>query len=507
MLKLITTDPSYFQDEPNFTVLSDNLDGLVKKAADSAVLEFASNLRPDERKIYVHIIALGAGEYFSSNRNGDFFPEQNLIEHLKTFETSPAHVFTNHINRNPDIAIGQVVFATYNHRMHRVELVAWIDRVRGKDYVERIERGEFPSTSMACKTPWDTCSICHNKARTRQEYCYHLSTELGRLYPDGRKAMAINDGPLKFFDISMVVRPADVTSSVLQKVAYVAPGECLTGSAEMAEIEGLVEKSAAHKKLSEFIKELDGEVVGFDESLAPILARIKDPVRDSIPALSLFELGEVLDTFAHLGISPSLGFLADMMGHRISGEEGLGVVTRVEGYLKEHGLAKLPVDDMEYGQSGPNRRIVDVLLPSIKQASIYPQYIAQRAADPAVVHGGTVYVPGTGYGYTGNGPHVEPTPQEVYRSLLEREGAQQEPAGSGLLGMIKTLITIGGAALAAKWYITKMIQKRMDEVAESKQQNDHSGIKIVLVKSASDANISSEIARMSLLQSVGVTKI
>ena len=35
----------------------------------------------------------------------------------------------------------------------------------------------------------------------------HLKYELNRLYPDGRKVFAVNDQPLKFFDISIVVRP------------------------------------------------------------------------------------------------------------------------------------------------------------------------------------------------------------------------------------------------------------------------------------------------------------
>lgn len=73
---------------------------------------------------------------------------------------------------------------------------------------------------MACHTPFDTCSICGNKARSRNEYCSHLRNELGRILANGQKVMAINDGPLRFFDMSFVFKPADITSSVLQKVAY-----------------------------------------------------------------------------------------------------------------------------------------------------------------------------------------------------------------------------------------------------------------------------------------------
>jgi hypothetical protein len=496
MLKLISTDSSFFNDEPNFSILDGDLRrGLVKKAADSAVIDFASKLSPQEGRVYLHILAMGAGEYYGSNRNADYFPEDNLLEHFKTFETSPAHVFRNHVNKNPEIAIGQVVFAAYNHRMHRVELVAWVDKVRGKDIVERIERGEFPATSMACRTPFDVCAVCGNKARTRQEYCEHLSMELGRLYPDGKRAMALNSGPLRFFDISIVVRPADVTSAVLQKVAFVAPGECASGSAQEAEEAGLVEKSANHQKLSEFIKELDGEIVSMEDDLGPIMDKIQDPDRATIPALASFGLAEILDTFVHLGMSPSLGYLADLIGHRVSGTSGVGVGTLVEGYLKEHGLHKLPIADEAYAQTGPSLRVMEVLMPSVKQASVFPQYAVERAVGPSAIMGNTVFVPGTGYGYSGNGAQVEPTPHEVYSALMHRKAIDEGPGG-----LLKTLLSIGGAALAAKWYITQMIDRRMREIEESKQHSEKSGIKIVLVKSASDARLSAKLAKMSLLR-------
>lgn len=509
MLKLITTDSSYFHGEPTINVLTSesSLDGLVKKAADSGIVEFASKITPDPNKIFLHILALGSGQAFGPNKNLDWFPEENLRQYHSTFVSSPAGVYKFHVNKDFNIAMGQVVYSCFNERMSRVELIAWVDRVKGKDLVDRVERGENVATSMACKTPYDFCAVCGNKAHTRQEYCEHLSLELGKLYPNGKRAMAINSGPLNFFDISQVVKPADPTSSVLQKVAFsnlgYDPDNPVIGSAEQAELEGLVEKSANHQKLSEFIKELDGEVAGYDPDLQPVLDKIQDPSKDALPALSEFGLGEVLDTFAHLGISPSLGFLADMIGHRITGDAGIGIGTLVEGYLKEHGLTKLPISDDDYAQAGPNRRIVDVLMPNIKQASIFPKFVEERSLQPMVRDGNTIYVPGTGYGYTGNGPHIEPTPQEMYRHLVEedlrRQGKSTESEPS-FASMVRTLITIGGAALAAKWYITKMIQKRMDEI---KAESPDLHTKIALVKSADDAQLSKKLARMSLLKSVG----
>jgi hypothetical protein len=508
MLKLTTSDSTLFKGEPNVVVIdagSEGTSGLVKRAADSAITEFAASIKPDPSKIYLHILAMGSGESVGANRNADWFPEDNLKQHFKTFETSPAHVFTNHVNRDPAKAIGQVMLAIYNDRMHRVELIAWVDRVKGKSFVERIERGEYPSTSMACKTPYDICSICGNKARTRDEYCSHLKTELGRLYPDGRKAMAINSGPLRFFDISFVIRPADVTSEVMQKVASNHYLSDVVGSAEHAEEEGLVEKVATMKKLSEFIKELEGDVGPLSGDLTSILAKVSDPSVDVIPSLTQFPLHQVLDTFAALGMTPSIGFLAEMVGHRICGEGAEGIGTLVEGYLKEHGADQLHINDTDAEGGGPHPSLVSLLQPFVKQASVFPQYVMQRSyGDGAIRLGNVSFVPGTGYGYAGNGPGIEPTPQEVYRSLMGSgpEGTPDGPSERPIWHMIKTLLTVGGAALAAKWYITKMIDKRLKEAQlQSNNANTQPGIKIQLVKSASDAKIASDLARISMLQS------
>lgn len=461
MLKLIQSDPYFNGDEPSVQII-DTVDrsGLVKAAADNKVVEYVSKLDPEPNKAYLHILAMGAGEYFGANRNQDFFGENNLQNYYKTFETSPAHVFRNHQNKDPKIAIGQVVFAIYNERMHRVELVAWIDKDKGRDVIERIEGGNYPSTSMACKTPFDMCSICGNEAHSRQEYCEHLSNELGRMYPDGRKVMALNVAPLRFFDISIVVRPADVTSSVLQKVA--SAEDHVMGSAELAEVEGLSEKTASLKKLSEFVKEItDGVVIDADPNLDAMLKKVVDPSHDVIEVLRNYDLKSVLESLAHLGISPSLAWLAELIARKTMGKEGEGIGDLVQGYVKEVGAGGLPIAEKDFGApEGPNLAVVSALMPSVKQASLLPQYVSDRVINPSQVfnNGEDSYLPGTNVGYIGNGPNIEETPYERFR---RQNLAPQAHHPGGLSHMIKTLMVIGGAALAAKWYITQIIEQKM----------------------------------------------
>ena len=252
MLKVIS--PFEYPGEANISTLFSA--GLEKKAAYGEIEEFCSTLVPKEGYTYLHILAMGSAEYWGHNRNCDSFPEENLVKYHKTFETTPAMLYRNHINKDPARSYGKVIFSCYNMNMHRVELICECKNELVEDINQEIRLGKFPATSMATKTPSDRCSICGNRARTRQEYCHHLQNELGRLYPDGRRVVAINDDALIFFDISKVVRPADVTSSVLVKVAQ----DVVTSSAELAEIEGLFDKTAELKKMSELIKEIEGTV-------------------------------------------------------------------------------------------------------------------------------------------------------------------------------------------------------------------------------------------------------
>ena len=76
MLKLIDIDSSFFNEEPSVTILDlTSSSGLIKKAADDRINAFASSITPRPDRVYVHILAMGAGEYFGANRNADYFPE------------------------------------------------------------------------------------------------------------------------------------------------------------------------------------------------------------------------------------------------------------------------------------------------------------------------------------------------------------------------------------------------------------------------------------------------
>lgn len=355
LYKLIDSNSFYSNDEKVARVVTPGhsiQDGLVKAAAHSDIDSFVTSmLEPKSGKMYLHINAMGAGEYYGSNKNGDYFPEEQLIKHHKTFEEF-GYVYRHHINKDPAKSIGKVIFAIYNHDMHRVELIAEVDRELGKDVLSRIEAGDFPFTSMACKTPYDVCSICANKAHTREEYCEHLSSQLNKLYPDGRKIMALNLAPLKFFDISIVIRPADITSSILRKVAYEGAEPCL-GSADVAYAEGIdgrmekeaeTIKAAAIAKLADIVKQIDDGLV---VDANPILDQALDlPSTRASAMMSVQNFNEVINALAEAEISPGIGFLAQLIHRHHNPDSTVDVTAQVEALVPTMSLSDIPASSV-----------------------------------------------------------------------------------------------------------------------------------------------------------------
>lgn len=200
------------------------------------ILAYKSQLEPEPNKTYVHILALGAGEWYGANLNNDHFPWTGLehdntktphqyLHGYKTFLN--AHAFAHHVNKDPEKAYGDVLLSVLNDKMKRVELIAVIDHEKceangGGKTLQKIHDGQYPSTSMGCRVPFDVCSICGHKAKYRSEYCEHMLTMAGKVLPDGRKVFVYNPFP-RFFDISFVFIGADRTSFVLEKIACQVP--------------------------------------------------------------------------------------------------------------------------------------------------------------------------------------------------------------------------------------------------------------------------------------------
>lgn len=194
--------------------------------------KYISDLKPISGKLYVLVNALGAGEYWGSNINADWFPEEQLKDEsgkngYKTFYD--AGVFRHHVNSDKAKSFGKVVMSVWNDYMKRVELLLCVDKKKAaqeghQDLIDVLDQGGHPAVSMGMRTPYDVCSVCNHQSKTTTDYCHHLKFEKGKVYPDGRKIYMINP-VFKAFDISFVLIGADQTSFAIAKVASADKGQ------------------------------------------------------------------------------------------------------------------------------------------------------------------------------------------------------------------------------------------------------------------------------------------
>ena len=228
-------------------------DWMQKRAA--VLTKDIADIRPEKGHSFIHLVTMGAQEFYGSNRNGDGFNEKSAKWHA--FDPKPggpkslildggleqyhptflkyAHVYKDHVNKDPKLASGKVIAEAYNPEMHRGELIVKVANSKWAPELARMDNGEDIPFSMSCKVPYDICTACLNKAANRKEYCEHLKKEMSHVKEAGDQVFAINDRPM-FFDISGVFRPADRIAYGIQKVAStgVMPEESAISSAEIA---------------------------------------------------------------------------------------------------------------------------------------------------------------------------------------------------------------------------------------------------------------------------------
>lgn len=277
------------------------------------VVRYIDALRPSPNSVYSLVNALGAGEYYGSNINGDYFPESALLHRPDDWSGNAlldkvkakdwpygyptfyyAHPYAHHRNKDATRAFGEVELAVWNGNMRRVELVTRVDKDKclqfgGAQVWDKLKAGMFPDVSMGCKVPFDTCSICldwkafraaqetfdkgrhkhpgeavlefHKKKKirglsiTRKDYCEHALKQMNRILPNGKKVFVYNDYP-RFFDISFVFIGADRTAKTMMKIASFGGIDAEHPSAEMADRLGYSDDEPAQEKTAGVLDDL-----------------------------------------------------------------------------------------------------------------------------------------------------------------------------------------------------------------------------------------------------------
>jgi hypothetical protein len=342
----------------------------------SEASDYIQMVEPKPGTSIVLVLALGAYETYDLNRNGDGFNEfpyrsgfkptcgccstdgawvtqqEVLPNHYKSFEEH-GKIYRHHQNKDPLKACGDVLKSFWNPQMHRVELLLGLRNELAPDLAERIASGEYPAVSMGCRIKYDVCTICGHKAPTRKQYCDHLKFGMRQVTPSGLRAGALNPSP-KFFDISFVAKPADLTGYMMKKVAEDSAYDIRT-SAELGEyLDVLEEKRAAIRKIADIDKIVRGTPVDHKSSplshaeahniqqyrdmVMPAVRGMPDLDDGTIKQLSKFPVAQVLSTLSAAGVILTTPEFVKMIVERLAPgtkvpEYALDGVVAMQGHI------------------------------------------------------------------------------------------------------------------------------------------------------------------------------
>jgi len=203
---------------------------------------FVSQVSSDPKYLYVFVNALGAGEYYGPNLNGDYFPEKEILRSdnygYRTYMN--CGVYRNHVNgRRGGVPFGNVVVAVYNPVMRRVELILRIDRELAAkqghaDLIEMLDCGKRPHVSMGILVPYDICSLkkCPHKVPDkkrrinhredsfcRANICPRLPLNRTKIDPQTGEQSHLVNVFMRHHDISFVVVPGSSLGRTIEKIA------------------------------------------------------------------------------------------------------------------------------------------------------------------------------------------------------------------------------------------------------------------------------------------------
>jgi len=367
------TEPVQLIKVANSGLRGSDLQQLIKRASHN----FADAVRRADLKpgdVPVHVIALGATEFYGPNRNGDGFKEATCRDHHGSF-VKHARWYRNHANKDPEKSYGYIKHSEFNEKMKRVELLAVLNGTKeaaarngglvADEEIKALEEGKDIPTSMACKVAYDVCAACGNRAKNRTEYCTGedeggmckrggCKNRLTFVHEDGFQNHVDNPDPL-WFDNSRVFRGADriaFTNGIVK-----AANGLFLGGAELAEKMGVelpphmvsnqlrlwptqLEKLAM--KLARY--ELEFEKAGksnYDWTFSPAVQQAVSwsdhgsTKHQALAALSLHKVAMPIEGFAELVFGKEALDQAEMAKRNLPGIYN-GMLSDVFSYMTDH---------------------------------------------------------------------------------------------------------------------------------------------------------------------------
>jgi len=422
------------------------------------------------------------GNFFLVRVTGkeDTFLDEDLynLEVDDVPEYVAGEVLVHNCNKGPDARVfGSVELSCWNPNMHRVEVVARLDRqmaelANAQRVIDKIDHGELPETSMGAKVLFDLCSITtdwdeykkalatynpnvhrhpgfavlhyHKTKRPIQglaidkdEWTDIFKTRRNDILPDGRKVFVYNPYP-RFFDISFVFIGAEKTSKVMAKLAsrgFISVPRNLPpvseytdksyGFEKSASVEGArnllkeFKKKASQLKSAEHTKRIVPSQFG-DKAVSLIERAEPDLPRQFLDMMSEHPLQESLSTPCMAGITLKPKEFQRIVIMRIGNRDMADELDRENCVFRK-------VDDVDKSvQIGPqhiNDQIAEMLKGLIEGRSAFGPVLKRRMIK-IVIHGT---------------PEEEQEPREVEDKLLDKISAAYNGYRENVIEKISSL--------------------------------------------------------------------
>ena len=389
--KLVTFE-GYDRQGPHIFPLETTSVRLIKLATalHPDIQGYINKAKPVPGKTQMLIDALGASEYWGQNVNGDLFPEAALAHDgpdygARTFELY-GHPFKHHVNKDPARAYGdKVAMARYHKPTGRVQLIVAYHNDKAKDIIEDVDEGNYPAVSMGAKVPYDVCTICGNRAKTRKDYCEHAKFMMNKILGDGRQVGVVNTMP-KFFDISVVLIGAEKASHVLKKVAFAKGAYSLSSAEAWDKLSGV--KGAAQTKDADIDKKVPSNVPK-SEQVKPV-SELMDAAADvkntestispeKLDQMAGVPMKEIFSTLAALGIPLKPHEFQRIMLVKM----GCAPLARQlwdEDVVFNEAAGTMPkhARDLVFDVQSVNEKLAYLLRPHLADRSIYPEFLEAR---------------------------------------------------------------------------------------------------------------------------------
>lgn len=344
MIKLVSSSDFNFDDASSRLIKhfsrGVDLGNFTKTASSDSIREAIKKIAFDKDYTYVHVLAVGDTETTGPNRNADGFSghwNKTAKDHFLS-----GHLFKHHKNTDPELAVGKVALAEYNPDMGRIELVVGLNNTKCAEEVNKLSKGEDIAVSMGAKVAYDVCSICDKHSKSPAEYCDHMKKMAGKVLEDGRQVYVDNPDP-RYFDISIVHRPADRCAFSFRKVANA--NESVQSSVELAKLAGLVDHSRLSsyslqvyqtiRKLAAMEKEIEGMIdAGKSDELSGLIPKSDDATTKSITIISSNKedpknvIDGLADSESVLGLKDFLKMITGKKFDEVEGE-----IPRIESHL------------------------------------------------------------------------------------------------------------------------------------------------------------------------------